>query len=192
MGAGETLDTGRDGERREEEMRETERRETVERRHKGKEERRESSSFGEIFFIQFQPKEAVYRDSPFSPSEARRQTKMLCQLQKKINDDTVLESFSPFSADGTRHFLALIHFLSASAEAADILLSLKNQKENHLCFSLQLVPLHSLLQELPHGLAKPVGLKGKTSLGQAMDLGALSTNQASPPRCPGPHKASSL
>ena len=35
------------------------------------------------FFIKFQPKEAVYTGSPFSPSEARRQTKMLCQLQKK-------------------------------------------------------------------------------------------------------------
>ena len=36
-----------------------------------------------FFFIKFQPKEAVYTGSPFSPSEARRQTKMLCQLQKK-------------------------------------------------------------------------------------------------------------
>lgn len=98
-----------------------------------------------LFFIKFQLKEAVYRDFPFSPSEARRQTKMLCQLQKKINEDAVQESFSPFSADGILHFPALIHLLSASLEAADILLSLKNQKQNHLCFALQLVPLYSLL-----------------------------------------------
>lgn len=102
---------------------------------------------------------------------------MLCQLQKKINEDAVQEFFSPFSVDGILHFPALIHLLSASLEAADILLSLKNQKQNHLCFALQLVPLYSLLQELPHDLAKPVGLKGKTSLGHTRDLRAFSTNQ---------------
>lgn len=117
---------------------------------------------------------------------------MLCQLQKKINEDAVQESFSPFSADGILHFPALIHLLSASLEAADILLSLKNQKQNHLCFSLQLVPLYSLLQELPHDLAKPVGLKGKTSLDHTRDLGAFFHQSASPPTCPGPHKAISL
>lgn len=127
----------------------------------------------------------MYRDSPFSPSEARRQTKMLCQLQKKINEDAVQESFSPFSADGILHFPALIHLLSASLEAADILLSLKNQKQNHLCFTLQLVPLYSLLQEMPHDLAKPVGLKGKTSLGHTRDLGAFFQQSASPPRSRG-------
>lgn len=96
---------------------------------------------------------------------------MLCQLQKKINEDTVQESFSPFSADGILHFLALIHLLSASLEAADILLSLKNRKQNHLCFLLQLVSLYNLLRELPHDLANSVGLKDKTLLGQVVVLG---------------------
>lgn len=101
---------------------------------------------------------------------------MLCQLQKKINEDTVQESFSPFSADGILHFLALIHLLSASLGAADILLSLKNLKQNHLCFLLQLVPPCSSLEELPHDLPRLVGLKGKTLLGLPWALVPPSIN----------------
>lgn len=90
---------------------------------------------------------------------------------EKINEDTVQESFSPFSTDGILHFLALIHLLSASLGAADILLSQKNRKQNHLCFFLQLIPLYALLEELCD-LTRPVGLKGETSTDEAEDLGA--------------------
>lgn len=127
---------------------------------------------GGNFLLNPNPRKLCVHGSPLSPPEARRQTKMLCQLQKKINEDTVQGSFSPFRADGILHFLALIHLLSASPGAADILLSLKNRKQNHLCFLLRLVPPYSLLEELPRDLARPLGLKGKTLLGQAMDLSA--------------------
>lgn len=67
---------------REEEMKEKSRkkrdsREKTKRKKNGGKESRSGESF---FIIKFQPKEAVYTDSPFPPSEARRQTKTLCQL----------------------------------------------------------------------------------------------------------------
>lgn len=58
---------------------------------------------------------------------------------RKINEDTVQDSFSPFSTDDILHFLALIHLLSASPGAPDILLSLKNLKQELPLFPLQLV-----------------------------------------------------
>lgn len=62
-----------------------------------------------------------------------------CVNYRKINEDTVQDSFSPFSADDILHFLALIHLLSASPGAPDILLSLKNLKQELPLFPLQLV-----------------------------------------------------
>lgn len=69
---------GRRNERRKK-SRKKEREKTQRKRNDGGEE----AHSRDFFFIKFQPKEAVYTGSPFSPSEARRQTKMLCQLQKK-------------------------------------------------------------------------------------------------------------
>lgn len=63
----------------------------------------------------------------------------LCVNYRKINEDTVQNSFSPFSTDDILHFLALIHLLSASPGAPDILLSLKNLKQELPLFPLQLV-----------------------------------------------------
>lgn len=63
----------------------------------------------------------------------------LCVNYRKINEDTVQDSFSPFSTDDILHFLALIHLLSASPGAPDILLSLKNLKQELPLFPLQLV-----------------------------------------------------
>lgn len=65
-----------------------------------------------------------------------------CVNYRKINEDTVQDSSSPFSADDILHFLALIHLLSASLGAPDILLSLKNLKQKLPLFLLQLVRMH--------------------------------------------------
>lgn len=58
-----------------------------------------------------------------------------CVNYRKINEDTVQDSSSPFSTDDILHFLALIHLLSASPGAPDILLSLKNLKQELPLFS---------------------------------------------------------
>ena len=70
--------------RRNEGRKKSRKKERVDRRHKERNDGRKVAHSREFFFfIKFQPKEAVYTGSPFSPSETRRQTKMLCQLQKK-------------------------------------------------------------------------------------------------------------
>lgn len=68
-----------------------------------------------------------------------------CVNYRKINEDTVQDSSSPFSADDILHFLALIHLLSASLGAPDILLSLKNLKQKLPLFLLQRARVHSTL-----------------------------------------------
>lgn len=56
---------------REEEMRETSRKEGESREKTQREKEMEGKRLIQgSFFIKFQPKEAVYRDFPFSPSEA--------------------------------------------------------------------------------------------------------------------------
>lgn len=72
-----------------------------------------------------------------------------CVNYRKINEDTVQDSFSPFSADDILHFLALIHLLSASPGAPDILLSLKNLKQELPLFPLQLVGIAGAGPALP-------------------------------------------
>lgn len=109
----------------------------------------------------------------------------------KINEDTVQESFSPFRADGILHFLALIHLLPASLGAADILLSLKNRKQNQPLFLTATFPSYSLFQEQPCDLTSGIGLKGRPHRARPPWV-PPSTSPASARRSPGPHRASSM
>lgn len=89
------------------------------------------------------PGQGAQHPAPRSPLPAPRAAApgqpSCCVNYRKINEDTVQDSFSPFSADDILHFLALIHLLSASPGAPDILLSLKNLKQELPLFPLQLV-----------------------------------------------------
>lgn len=82
-----------------------------------------------------------------------------CVNYRKINEDTVQDSFSPFSADDILHFLALIHLLSASPGAPDILLSLKNLKQELPLFPLQLVGVRRLRGRCCRGWGSQRGQK---------------------------------
>lgn len=68
---------GREDEMKGKSRKKRESREKTKRKRNGGKNARSGEFF---FFIKFQPKEAVYTDSPFPPPEAQRQTKTLCQL----------------------------------------------------------------------------------------------------------------
>lgn len=107
------------------------------------------------FLLNSSPRKPWTRAPRFLPKPEGK-PRFCVNYRRKINEDPVGASSPPVRAAGTLHFAARTHSLSASLGAADLLLSLKNRKRDHLCFLMQPVPLHGLLQELPRDLAQPV------------------------------------
>lgn len=92
------------------------------RERKRNDEENEKKTHSGEFFIKFQHEQALHPWLLRFLLQKPEANQDAVSITQKINEDTVQEPFSPFSTDGILHFLALIHLLSSSLGAADILL----------------------------------------------------------------------